>query len=146
MGIRFRTITSMYIESIWVFIFILCVKKQDRNRYLNFNHCDINSYFSGISKSLQWRHNGCDGVSYHQPHDCLLNCLFRRRSKKTPKSRATGLCEGNSPGTDKFPAQRASNAEDVSIWLCHHVITSHCFMEMYLLIQALILCEASLYS
>ena len=22
--------------------------------------------------SLQWRHNGCDGVSNHQPHDCLL--------------------------------------------------------------------------
>ena len=23
--------------------------------------------------SLQWRHNGRDGVSDHQPHDCLLN-------------------------------------------------------------------------
>ena len=22
---------------------------------------------------LQWRHNGHDGVSNHQPHDCLLN-------------------------------------------------------------------------
>ena len=31
---------------------------------------------------LQWRHNGCNGVSNHQPHDCLLNRLFRRRSKK----------------------------------------------------------------
>ena len=28
---------------------------------------------------LQWRHNGRDGVSYHQLHDCLLNRLFRRR-------------------------------------------------------------------
>ena len=27
---------------------------------------------------LQWRHNGHDGVSNHQPHDYLLNCLFRR--------------------------------------------------------------------
>ena len=24
--------------------------------------------------------------------DCLLNCLFRRRSKKTQKRRITGLC------------------------------------------------------
>ena len=24
-----------------------------------------------------------DGVSNHQPHDCLLNRLFRRKSKKT---------------------------------------------------------------
>ena len=33
--------------------------------------------------TLQWRHNGCDCVSNYQPNDCLLNCLFRRRSKKT---------------------------------------------------------------
>ena len=26
--------------------------------------------------SLEWRHNGCDGVSNHQPHHCLLNRLF----------------------------------------------------------------------
>ena len=33
--------------------------------------------------SLWWRHDGRDGVSDHQPHDCLLNSLFGRRSKKT---------------------------------------------------------------
>ena len=47
--------------------------------------------------ALQRRHNERDGVSNHQPHDCLLNRLFRRRSKKTPKPRVTGLCEGKSP-------------------------------------------------
>ena len=41
--------------------------------------------------SLQWRHNGRDGVSNHQPHDCLLNRLFGCRSKKTPKLRVTGF-------------------------------------------------------
>ena len=35
----------------------------------------------------------------------------RRSSKKTPKPRVTGLCEGNSPGNGEFLAQRASNAE-----------------------------------
>ena len=69
---------------------------------------------------LKWRHNGCDSVSNHQPHDCLLNRLFRRRSKKTPKLRVTGLCAGNSPGTGEFPAQMASYAENVSIWWRHH--------------------------
>ena len=44
--------------------------------------------------TLRWRHNGCDSVSNHQPHDCLLNRLFRRRSKKTSKLRVTGLCAG----------------------------------------------------
>ena len=72
--------------------------------------------------SLQWRHNGCDGVSNHQPHDCFLNRLFRRRSKKTSKLRVTGLCAGNSPGTGEFPTQIASNAEHVSIWWRQHVL------------------------
>ena len=69
---------------------------------------------------LQWRHNGRDGVSNHQPHDCLLSRLFRRKSKKTSKLRVTGLCAVNSPGTGEFPAQMASNAENVSIWWRHH--------------------------
>ena len=34
---------------------------------------------------LQWRHDGLDGVSNHQTHDCLLNSLFRRIPKKTSK-------------------------------------------------------------
>ena len=70
--------------------------------------------------SLRWRHNGRDSVSNHQPHHCLLNRLFRRRSKKTSKLRVTDLCMGNSPETGEFPAQRASNAENVSIWWRHH--------------------------
>ena len=73
--------------------------------------------------TLQWRHNERDGVSSHQPHDCLFNRLFRRRSKKTPKPRVTGLCEGNLPVTGEFPAQMASYAENVSIWWRHRVHT-----------------------
>ena len=51
-------------------------------------------------------------MTSHQPHDCLLICLFRRRSKKASKIRVTGLCEENSPVTGEFPAQRASNVEE----------------------------------
>ena len=58
--------------------------------------------------SLQWRHNEPDCVSNHQLHDCLLNRLFRRRSKKTSKLRVTGLDVEN---TGEFPTQMASNAE-----------------------------------
>ena len=71
---------------------------------------------------LQWRHNGHDSVSNHQPRHCLLYRLFERGSKKTSKLRVTGLCEGNSPGTGEFPAQMASNAENVSIWWRHHAL------------------------
>ena len=55
------------------------------------------------NETLQWRHNGHDSVSNHQPRDCLLNCLFRRRSKKTSKLRVTDLCAGNSPGPVNSP-------------------------------------------
>ena len=74
--------------------------------------------------ALRWRHNDHAGVSNHQPRDCLLNRLFRRRSKKTSKLRVTGLCAGNSPGAGEFPAQMASNAENVSIWWRHHGMTT----------------------
>ena len=46
---------------------------------------------------LQWRHNERNGVSNDRHIDCLLNRLFRRRSKKTSKLRVIGLCEGDSP-------------------------------------------------
>ena len=73
--------------------------------------------------ALRWRHNERDGLSNHQPQDFLLHRLFRHRSKETPKLRVTGLCAGNSPVTGEFPAQMASNAENVSICWRHHVLT-----------------------
>ena len=86
--------------------------------------------------SLLWRHNGHDGVSNHQPHACLLNRLFRRKSKKKSKLRFTGLCAGNWPVTGEFPAQMASNAENVSIWWRHHVERS-AFPRYVLVLQHL---------
>ena len=88
------------------------------------NKCPIIWWFF-ISHSLQWRHNGRDTVSNHQPHDFLLKRLFRLRSKKTSKLHVTGLCAGNSPGTGEFPAQMANDAENVSIWWCHHIMYNH---------------------
>ena len=46
--------------------------------------------------------------------------------KKTSKLRVTGLCEGNSPMTGEFPAQRASNAEIFSILWRYHMIIWMC--------------------
>ena len=65
--------------------------------------------------SLQWPHNDRDCISNHQRLGCLLNRLLRRRSKKTSKLHVTGLCKGNTLVTGEFSAQRASNAENVSI-------------------------------
>ena len=73
-----------------------------------------------LTKSLQWRHNGHDGFSNHQPHDCLLNRLFRCRSKLC----VTGLCAGNSSVTvnspHKWPVTRK----------CFHLMMSSCLVTL----------------
>ena len=83
-------------------------------------HTYFNQWPVGRTITLQCRHDGHDSVSNDQPHDSLPNRLFRRESKKISKLRVTGLCAGNSPETGKFPAQMASNGENVSIWWRHH--------------------------
>ena len=65
-----------------------------------------------ISVSLQWRHDGHDNVSNHQPHHCLLSRLLGADQRKHQSSASL---------TGEFPAQMASNAENVSIWWRHHV-------------------------
>ena len=69
--------------------------------------------------------------------DCLLNRLFRRISKKISKLRVTGLCEGNSPMTSEFPAQRASITETVFIWWRHHGATARRYSCFFLWLREL---------
>ena len=76
-------------------------------------------YCTFFSITLQRRHNERDDVTNLRRLHCLLNCCFRRRSKKMSKLRVTGLAR-NSPVTGEFPAQRVSNVENVSISWRHH--------------------------
>ena len=65
----------------------------------NISDIKIRTANLGLLSTLRWRHNGRDDVSNHQPHDCLINRLFRRRSKKTAKLRVTGLWDRWIPRT-----------------------------------------------
>ena len=78
---------------------------------------------------LEWRHNERNCILNHLRLDysCKKWTIHvrnghspRRRSKKITTLRLAGLCEWISPVTDEFPSQRASNAENVSIWWRHH--------------------------
>ena len=86
-----------------------------------------------LSSTLHWRHNDHDGVSNHQPHGCLLDRLFRRRSKKISKLRVTGLCVGNSPGLvnspHKGPVTRKMFPFDDVIMTCCSFIISVCALK-----------------
>ena len=89
---------------IFLGIYCICVSKLG-HYWFRESHCGINHSLRNrpMKFALRWRHNGRDSVSHHQPHDCLLNRLFRHRSKKTSKLRVTGLCAGNSPGPVNSP-------------------------------------------
>ena len=84
--------------------------------------------------SLHWRHNDHGGVSNHQPHGCLLNSLFRHRSKENTKAPCHWPLCGEFTGNGEFPAQRASYVEKFSIWWRHHIIGpyTHKFCLLFL--------------
>ena len=82
-------------------------------------HNNRQSVTSKLVITLQWYHNAYNGISNHQPRDCLLIHFFRYRSKKTSKLHVTGLCAWNSPVTGEFASQRASDKENISIWWHH---------------------------
>ena len=81
--------------------------------YIHGDHCKI---------SLHWRHNDHDGVSNHQPHCLFTQPFIQTQIKENIKApRHWPLC-GEFTGTGEFPAQKASYAENVSIWWRHHVM------------------------
>ena len=90
---------------------------------------------------IRWLLNGCDHIvwSFVFIHYCdvIMGAIASQitsltivysivysgaNQKKTSKLRVTGLCAGNSPAPGEFPAQMASNAENVSIWWRHHML------------------------
>ena len=74
--------------------------------------------------TLQWCYNERAGVSNHRCLNCLLNRLFRRRSKNTSKPRVTGLCEGshrwpvNSRSKGQYLTRKRVPSDGVIMILC----------------------------
>ena len=89
--------------------------------------------FYTFGPSVWFRHTLDPGLDIFHVSDIIMSamasqitgisivCSTIRRSKKTSKLRGTGLnLWRNPPVADGFPSQRASNAENVSIWWRHH--------------------------
>ena len=53
--------------------------------------------------TLRWRHNDHSGVSNHQSHGCLLNRLFRCKSKKHQSSASLAFVREIHRGPVNFP-------------------------------------------
>ena len=50
----------------------------------------------------------------------VYSTVYSGADQRTSKLCVAGLCVGNSSVAGEFPAQMASNAENVSIWWRHH--------------------------
>ena len=79
--------------------------------------------------SFQWHHNERGDVSNRRRLGCLLNRVFRRRSKKTSKLRVNSLCV-----TGVFPWIKATNEEKVLIWWRHHVLVTRVY-SIYIFVR-----------
>ena len=92
----------------WRLLTAVAVKRKHNAIFITWHPGAVS--IRNLQNSLQWRHNGHNGVLNHQPHDCLLNRLFRRRSKKNQTSvslafvRAIHRRPVNSP--HKWPVSR----------------------------------------
>ena len=64
----------------------------------------------------------------------VYSTVYSGSDQRKHQSSVAGVCAGNSPGTGEFPTQRASYAENFSIWWRHHVI-----FKRNLLIDSLII-------
>ena len=71
-------------------------------------------------RSLQWRHNDHDSVSNHQPQGCLLNRLFRRRSKNHQSSASLAFVWGIH--RDRWIPRTKGQLRGK----CFHLMTSSC--------------------
>ena len=81
----------------------------------------LECYFSSFWPTLQWRHNG------REYQITSLTIVYSNvysgadKKKTTSKLRVTGFSVGNSPVTGEFPAEKASNTDNVYIWRRYHV-------------------------
>ena len=80
------------------------VSGQSRNIGL-FRGRDVYVNINGRSFSLQWRHNGRDGVSNHQPHDWFTQSFIQAQDQRKHQSSASlAFVPGFTP--HKWPVTR----------------------------------------
>ena len=114
------------LKCVWnVFVLILYFVKTDSSKHDIQTWYHVHSHYSDIIMSTMA--SQINGVSI-----VYSTVVSWGRSKKISNLRVTDLCVGNSPVTGEFPTQRASNAENVSIWWRHHVTLLFCVGETYL--------------
>ena len=81
----------------------------------------IQHWFTCMYVSLQWRHNERDGVSNHQPDNCLLNRLFNAQIKENIKAPRHWPLWGEFAGNRWISRTKGQERGN-----CFHLMTSSC--------------------
>ena len=119
-----RTSTTIDLHLIYLSLLNYQIKSQLIWEYVQMDYADYFMWrymdtimLSPFLSTLQWRYNGRNCVSNHQPHDCLLK-FFQAQIKENIKApRHWPVAEFTA---DRWlPAQMVNNAENVSIWWLH---------------------------
>ena len=90
---------------------------------ISYHHPDSNVHGTNMGPTWGWqdpggRHVGPMNFAIWAASRLFTQPFIQAHIKNPSKLLVTGLCEGNSAVTGEFPAQRASNVENVSIWSC----------------------------
>ena len=80
-------VTKLYADIIIILVYF----SQPLVWYGKYQHGSYQCMVSDGIHSLKWRNNERDGISNHQPHDCLLNRLFKAQIKENFKAPVTGM-------------------------------------------------------
>ena len=71
--------------------------------------------------TLQWRHNGSDSVSNHQPHDCFNSTVYSDPDQTKHQSFASlAFARGTHRWPVNSPHKGPVTRKNVSIWWRHH--------------------------
>ena len=94
--------------SSWLILQFTCIRDNHTIFLTPVNQClgkwkTISHESHGLVMSSEWRHNERHGVSNHRRLDCLLNRLFRCRSKKHQSSASLAFVRGSLQWSVNFP-------------------------------------------
>ena len=95
-----------------------CQNNNWDNNFDQNHHVHVHEYFNHHITLTSW------WSRWHLKSPALQLCtqpfIKAHIKEKNQKLRVIGLCEENTSATGEFPAQRASNTENVSFWWRHH--------------------------
>ena len=120
----FHPTTIPSIDAIWFVLKAeICPSMGKSHLFCSFHlFCHTLLTLSQNDITLQWSHDGRDGVSNHRRLHCLLNCCFKRRSKKNQSSASLAFVRENHRWPVNSPHKWPVTRKMTSSWRPKHYL------------------------